>query len=368
MTVEQCWQRVPGGSGTYIVELCTALNQRPDVKVTGIAATHRHRPPTDVTPPVPVRHSILPRRSLYAGWNSLGLPLAGRSKVDVVHATTWAIPRTRRPLVVTAHDTAFLRSPEHFTPRGNKFFKRALERMGAEADLIIVPSEATLDDCLSAGLTQDRLRLVPHGVRHSTPTAADVLDFRRRFELTADYILWTGTREPRKNLRGLLAAFAEVAAREDVDLVLVGPAGWGDTGTGTIPPHVLPRVHLLGRITHADLQSAYAGARAFAFPSLWEGFGMPVLESMAHGTPVITSRDTSMAEITGETGILVDPENHDEIALAILRAIGPERDQLGVAARRRASEFSWTRAAEQTLDVYREAVERHQVSRQADGR
>ena len=149
MVVEQLWQPVPGGSGTYIVELAQALRAR-RVPVAGIAAHHQGAAsPRQVgLPPMPMRSSHLPRTALYESWNRLGLPRAESilPGAQLIHATTWALPPTSLPLVVTVHDLAFLRSPEHFTPRGNAYFSRCLERVIAEASAIIVPSQASADD------------------------------------------------------------------------------------------------------------------------------------------------------------------------------------------------------------------------------
>ncbi len=357
LTVEQLWQAVPGGSGTYIVELAAALAAA-GTDVVGLAAAHRGQPPADLRPGVPVRHAPLPRRVLYDAWNRLGLPRAEHldRRADVVHATTWAIPPTRRPLVVTVHDVAFLRDPGHFTPRGVQFFTRALERTRAEAHVVVVPSEATALDCIEAGIERERIDVVPHGVRVHAPDDAAVAAFRSARGLERPYVLWTGTREPRKNLAGLLAAFARVPAT-DVDLVLVGPAGWGEVAD--VPADVRARVHHVGRLPWDELQLAYAGARAFCFPSLWEGFGMPVLEAMAHGVPVVTSVGTSMAEVAGGAALLVDPRDPDELAAALARAVGPDHDTLAEAGRAVADRATWAGAAARTLAAYANAAERH---------
>ncbi|OMG28687.1 glycosyl transferase family 1, partial [Actinomyces naeslundii] len=163
MVVEQLWQPVPGGSGTYIVELSRALRAR-QVPVAGITARHQAAPsPREMgLPPMPMRSSHLPRAALYESWNRLGLPRAESilPGAQLIHATTWALPPTSLPLAVTVHDLAFLRTPEHFTPRGNAYFSRSLERVIAEASAIIVPSQATADDCIAAGIDAARLYVI----------------------------------------------------------------------------------------------------------------------------------------------------------------------------------------------------------------
>lgn len=359
VTVEQCWQPVPGGSGTYIVELLRALRDDERLRLRGLAAAHRKPSPADVRPPVPVTHAPLPRRALYDLWNHARAPRAEHlvRDCDVVHATTWALPPTRRPLVVTVHDVAFLRDPSHFTARGVRFFRRALDRARDEAAVVIVPSEATAADCEAAGIGRDRVVVVPHGIQQPSTTARDVAGFRRRHGLEAPYVLWTGTREPRKNLTVLLEAFSRlVATVPDLDLVLVGPSGWGDEATGTADPRVLQRTHTLGRLPRSELEAAYAGASVFCFPSLWEGFGLPVLEAMAHGVPVVTSAGTATAEVLGSAGALVDPRDPDDVAAAVAQALGPAGRRWAEEGRTRSASFTWAEAARRTADVYRHAA------------
>lgn len=354
LTAEQCWQPVPGGSGRYIVELTRALAAQPGVEITGIAARHGAPPPEDWRPPVAVRHSRLPRRLLYDAWQHLPWPraesLAGEA--DVVHATTWAVPATRRPLVVTVHDVAFLHDSSHFTPRGNAFFRRALRQTADRAAAIVVPSQSTADDCVELGLPAERVTVVPHGSRIEPRTPQDVAELRARLELARDYVLWCGTIEPRKNVPTLLEAFARAACSlPGTDLVLVGPSGWGDVPT--IPAGLdRDRVRLLGSLPRRDLETAYAGATAFCYPSLREGFGLPVLEAMQHGIPVVTSRGTACAEVTGDAALLVDATDADAVADALVRAV-EDRDDLARRSLARASAFTWEAAAESTVEVYR---------------
>src|SRR5688572_7666564 len=199
MTVEQCWQPVPGGSGTYIRELVREYAAMPELAVTGLAAWHPESSPVLQELELPVRRLPLPRAALYEAWQRVRLPRAGRG-ADVVHATTWAVPGSRVPLVVTVHDVAFLDDPEHFTPRGVWFFRRGLDIARSHAAAVIVPSHATRDDCIAAGIAVERLHVVPHGVRTPATTPEQVAAFRQRFGLHRPYVLWAGTREPRKNL------------------------------------------------------------------------------------------------------------------------------------------------------------------------
>ncbi|HUX71730.1 MAG TPA: glycosyltransferase family 1 protein, partial [Cellulomonadaceae bacterium] len=322
MTVEQCWQRVPGGSASYVVALLDALHRRPDVTMVGLSDRHTGPPMPDYAPRGPVRSLGLPRGVLYRSWNWLSAPRPEWTErdLDVVHAATWAIPPTGRPLVVTIHDVAFLRDPSHFTPRGVRFFTRALSRARNEADVVIVPSRATAGDCVEAGIDAARIHVVPHGAPHWIVRADEIASVRSRLRLPQRFILWCGTYEPRKNLTGLLAAFA-LAFEEDpaLHLVLVGPPGWGARPESATTAAWSSHVHHVGRLSTSDLRVVYAAATAFCFPSIWEGFGLPVLEAMAVGTPVVTSRGTSMAEVVGDAGVLAAPDDPAEIAAGMLR-------------------------------------------------
>jgi glycosyltransferase involved in cell wall biosynthesis len=347
MTVEQLWQRVPGGSGTYIRELVRALAAAGNVDITGLAARHRRDPATGPLP-VRVQRSMLTRTALYYSWQSARRPRSSvPTSIDVLHATTWAIPPRTAPMVVTVHDLAFLRAPEHFTARG-------LEIVRAEADLIVTPSQVTATDCIDHGISADRVRVIPLAAHVPAVTDDDVTAFRRRYSLPRPYVLWCGTLEPRKNLPTLLRAFERVAAREDLDLVLVGPSGWGSVDPLAIAGKVRDRVKILGHLSHADLDSAYAGARVFAFPSIWEGFGLPVLEAMAHGIPVVTTRGSSMAEFSDGAAILVDPLDPEALADAMDTAAGPEHARLSEQGRAVAARHTWEAVAQRTEDVYKE--------------
>ena len=367
MVVEQLWQPVPGGSGTYIVELLKRLVANPAVRLTGYTARHQDAAAQAVAyglpPELPIVASKLDRRLLYELWSrnihGWRMPKIAE-KADVIHATTWAIPPKSAPLVVTVHDLAFQRRPDFFTKRGAKFFERMLAITRRDADYVIVPSETTAADCVAAGIAPDRLRVIPHGVGQARVTAAQQSEFRQKYGLTRPFVLWVGTLEPRKNLPVVLAAYAlAVKQQPDLDLVLIGPDGWGGASAEVSRlAAALPdgKVHILGHVPLADLNAAYAAAQVFCFPSLWEGFGMPVLEAQAQGAPVVTSRDTSMAEVCGAGAILVDPESPAEVADGILACLGSERPAIAAAALANARLYTWEQAAAQHLAVYREAA------------
>lgn len=361
VTVEQCWQPVPGGSGTYVRELTGALADLREVDVVGLAARHRQRLPDGGRLAVPLRSSRWPRRALYESWSRVRRPRAESTtgSVDVVHATTWALPGHRAPLVVTVHDLAFLREPAHFTPRGNQFFRRALDQVIAEAAVVVVPSRATGEDLQQRGLDPARIHLVPHGVRADAVTAQEVVELRSRYAIGERYVMWCGTLEPRKNVPRLVRAYAQARRSGlDADLVLVGPRGWGEAqqevqrALRDLPDGA---VRLTGPLGAHELQVAYHGAAAFAFPSLWEGFGMPVLEAMAHGVPVLTSAGTSMAEFAAGAGVLVDPSDVEAMADGLLTLTGPQApDRAAVSAA--ASRFTWSDSAAGHVRAYRAAL------------
>lgn len=354
VTLEQCWHDVPGGTASSALETVAALARRSDVDVLGVAARHDTLPPAPWTPPVRMHQLPLPRAALYESWHALRWPRVQRATgpVDVIHATTMAIPPKSAPLVVTVHDLAFLQEPRHFTRHGLRFFTRGLSLARSRADVVLVPSQATFTECIDAGFDVSRLRLVPHGVVVPAVSEQRVKEFVTAHALPERYVMWCGTLEPRKNLPALLHAFAIMRRTQpDLGLVLVGPSGWGDVEVPSTDG-----VQLLGFLPTDDLHAAYAGARAFCYPSLREGFGLPVLEAMAHGIPVVSSAGTSMAEFVDGAGLLVEPSDVDALAAAMARAVGEEHDTLAVTARERAAHYSWDNAAEFTVAAYRQAI------------
>ncbi|MDQ3983179.1 MAG: glycosyltransferase family 4 protein, partial [Actinomycetota bacterium] len=325
--------------------------------VIGVAAAHRTPPGEPWAPPFEVRHLPLPRVALYEAWHRLRAPKVERATgpVDVLHATAFPMPPPSAPLVLTIHDLAWRKDPSHFTARGGRFFARGLDLALRDADLVLCPSEATRADCIEQGFAPERLRVVPLGVDAAPATEEQVGAVRRRYGLDRPYVLWTGTIEPRKNLRGLVAAYRGLEA--DADLVLAGPPGWKEDVESLLGAD-RDGVHVLGFVPAEDLPPLYAGAAVFCFPSLMEGFGFPVLEAMAQGTPVVTSAGMSTEELAAGVGVLVDPRDPASICAGIAEVLGDDarRDELAAAGRERAASYSWERTGRMLVDAYEEVT------------
>lgn len=357
LTLEQCWHRVPGGTAVAAIGMARSLAERGHVDPIGVAAAHRSPPPAPWTPPIETRHLPYPRLVLYESWHRLRRPRVERATgpVDLIHATALTVPPRTAPLIVTIHDLAWLDAPENFTRRGVGFFDRALRVALRDADLVLCPSHATQEACLTYGFEEKRLRVLPLGVDVEPASQDEVARVKRNYGLERPYVLWTGTIEPRKNLPGLLRAFERID--EPVDLVLAGPKGWNEDIEPLLSRQE-ERIKTLGFVPRGDLGPLYAGAVAFCWPSFLEGFGLPVLEAMAQGTPVVTSRGTSTEEIAADAGILVDPGNPGSIAAGIERVLSDAdvaRD-LARKGRERAAGYSWERTGELLESAYREVI------------
>jgi glycosyltransferase involved in cell wall biosynthesis len=190
------------------------------------------------------------------------------------------------------------------------------------------------------------LRLVPLGVASDRATPAEIARVRGRYGLPDQFLLFVGTVEPRKNLRGLVAALGHLD--RPLPLVVAGAEGWGDAG---VQPN--DAVRFLGFVPAADLAGLYGGASAFCYPSEREGYGLPVLEAMAQGTPVVTSRGTATEETSGGAAVLVDPSDAADIARGIEEAMH-RRAELSTMGLTRAQHSSWSESAALTAAVYRE--------------
>jgi glycosyltransferase involved in cell wall biosynthesis len=319
------------------------------VELVGIAGRHRHAPTPGFEPPIPVAALPVGGALLYELSTRFNWPkIESVVHVDLVHATTIIPPATSLPMVATLHDVAFLRHPEFFTKHGNAIFRRSLDILRTRRAQILCSSQATVDDCLDAGFASEMLHHVPLGVIAQIVTDSDKIRVQQRYDLPGEFVLFVGTKEPRKNLSRLIDALSTL--RDAPPLVVAGMDGWGDDGMS--PAH---DVRAIGFVPSADLPALYALSSVFAFPSVWEGYGLPVLEAMAHGAPVVTSRGTSTEEVAGGAAVLVDPLDVASIADGISRALA-EADALRRMGRERANELPWARTAELTAEVYKSTL------------
>ncbi|MEI7593246.1 MAG: glycosyltransferase family 1 protein [Actinomycetes bacterium] len=356
VTLEQCWHRVPGGVAAAALGAVRALQRLDDLDLVGVSAKHRALPPDPFVPSIPIRQIPMPRRAMYESWHRFRRPAIERStgQVDVIYVTGMAMPPRTAPLVVTVHDLAFLTDPARSTARGARFFNRAIELALADADLVCCPSQDTINACIAYGFDEKRLRLVPWGVDIDPVSESEVDRVRATYRLTKPFVMWTGTIEPRKNLPVLLEAF-RLLDRCGIELVLVGPRGWNEDLT----PHLgtaAGRVRTLGFVPEVDKRALFAAAAVFCLPSLQEGFGIPVLEAMAQGVPVITSAGTATAEVAGSAARLVDPTD----VAALADALGSVLDDDDLAAHMaansltRAAAFPWSRTADALRTIFSE--------------
>lgn len=264
----------------------------------------------------------------------------GRERdVDVLHCPSYRGPlRSSRPLVVTVHDLAVLRHPETFNRWTRTYSPRTVPRVLAAARRVIAVSEFTRRELVDLlDVPEEKIRVVPNAIED---------EFTREGPAAAgEYVLAVGTLEPRKNLPRLV----EAARRADVELRVVGARGWGGVEVGG------NGVRWLGEVSDSELARLYRGAACVAYPSLYEGFGIPVLEAMACGAPVVTTRGTAMEEVADGAAVLVDAQDPTDIAAGIERA-ATERDQLVARGLERARAFRWDAVGEATVGVYREAV------------
>lgn len=363
VTLEQCWHRVPGGIARAAIEQVKAVAAHADIEQVGVAAKHRRSPQTAWQPPIPVRHLPISRIAMYEGWHYFNWPKVelATGPIDVIHATGTAVPPRSAPLVVTVHDLAVLHNPERFTRRGVSFIRRAIELTAKRADLVLCSSEATLSDCVIEGFDPEKLRLVPLGVNQQKTERTEIERVREEYGLEGRYVLFVGTLEPRKNLPGLVRAFSQLKASprfNDVHLVLAGPDGWGEEIDGILSA-VGNSVYKLGFVPEENLRGLYAGADVFCYPSLLEGFGLPVLEAMVQGTPVVTSAGTATEELVRDGGgVAVTPRDDRAIAEALAEVLDdPVRaKETGAQGRIVAASYTWEHTAQLCIDAYRELV------------
>lgn len=301
------------------------------------------------------------------GWEQMVLPLALlESRADLLHALGFVSPFAwRGPTVVTVYDLSFLRFPEAFN-RGNRFYLSTFTPPSLRrADRVITISEHTRKDVIElCGVAPERVTpiLLAADERFKPSTPEAVRAFRKTMSLPERFVLYLGTLEPRKNVERLVRAYAALRKQgsEDHILVLAGPRGWQYEPIFTLIKELGLEnyVRFPGFVSSQDQPLWYSSATVFAFPSLYEGFGLPLLEAMACGTPVVASSASSLPEVVGDAGLVVDPTDVEGLGSALRELLENEQRRLALAAAglERAATFSWHRMATETVQVYREVL------------
>ncbi|MGH9045016.1 MAG: glycosyltransferase family 4 protein [Acidimicrobiales bacterium] len=364
LVVEQLRRSTPGGIGTYAAGLVSGMNA---IDAEAIVAgsvpprvtlyASRRSPDPLSSLGRPLRGAFLPSRLLTRAWDRE--VMTAPSGYHLVHGISLATPAPPRrgscPVVITVHDLAWRRG-RPTTKHGARWHEAALERALSRARAFVVPSLQVARDLVEAGASETTVTVIPEGCDHmSAPDTAGALNLLSSLGVEGPYLLAASTLEPRKNLRRLLAAYGQ--ARSTLSglppLVLAGPRGWGDPGLDTMGSGVV----VVGRVPDPVLSALYRGAACFLYVSLSEGFGLPPLEAMACGVPVITSTTVpSVVEVHGEPpAVLVEPEDTDAICAAIVRVV--QDGDLAADLVRRGAELArqrtWASVAQGHVDLWK---------------
>ncbi|MEU5695398.1 glycosyltransferase family 1 protein [Actinosynnema sp. NPDC020468] len=330
---EQLLAPVPGGTGRYTRELAAALARTAPAgwTVEGVVSRRSDVAGAEVPGVLGPRVLALPRRALIGAWEyGAPIPVGG----DAVHAPTPLAPP--RGAVVTVHDTVPWSHPETLTPRGAAWHRKVIGRAMRHAKAVVVPTRAVADELARCAPGPAPVHVVGHGVTEFPP--------EREVEVPARYVLAVGTVEPRKGFGDLVRATAALG----VPLVVVGPPGWGAVDLRA------PHVRLLGRLTDAELAFVLRRAAVLAAPSLSEGFGLPVLEAMAAGVPVVHSDAPALVEVAGGAGLAVSRGSVPALAEALRAVLSDESlsGRMVTEGRLRAQAFTWENAAETVWAIH----------------
>ncbi len=357
------------GVGVYAKNLIDRLTVLPDLQLFVVAQDDDpdfNYPAHPQVQTIRLASRLLRKTPVRMLWEQAVLPfLLKKYRIDVLHSLHYSFPllRGRTKGVVTVHDMTFFSLPEMHLRSKQIYFQFFLRKSATHADAIIVISESARRDYVDRlGSPRGMLSVIHHGKAETFAPCREnscLHPVLSRYGLPDRYILYIGTIEPRKNLVRLLEAFARVAPEHpDISLVIAGMKGWmyDDLFHRVLELGMERRVHFPGFIAEEDKPALLCGAEVFAYVSLYEGFGLPVLEALACGIPTVTSNTSSIPEVAGDAALLVDPLSVDQIATALKRLLEDEhlRLQLQTAAVRQAAKFTWPATAKQTLQVYRD--------------
>lgn len=290
-----------------------------------------------------------------------------RNPVDVLHVQYTAPPLAPCAVVATIHDLSFEHLPETFNRRSRAQLRLTVRRTACNAAQVLTLSEFSRRNIVETyALDPKRVGVTPAAAAQHFRPVEDETELRRirtTYGIERDYILALGSIQPRKNLVRLIKAYSSLALADSANelplLVLAGKRGWleAETIQAAEQSPVRKNIRFIGYVPNDDLPGLYSGAICLAYPSYFEGFGLPILEAMQCGTPVIAGNRTSLPEVAGDAGVLVDPFDETAVAKALTAVIENPgyRDQLRVKGIERAREFSWQRTARLTLDAYERA-------------
>ena len=266
-------------------------------------------------------------------------------KIDILHSSDWSEPPSKAFKVTTVHDLAPFKFPQLTHPKIIAVHKRKLELVKKEVDRVIVPSGATKKDLVEMGVSKEKIRVIPEAPDEifRRVSKEEITAVKNKYRINGNYLFSIGV-GGRKNTDRIMAAFENLKG-ENLKLVFVGRGNGFEEKRG---------VRFLGHIPFEDLPALYSGSEALLYPSLYEGFGLPILEAFVCGTPVVTSNLSSMPEVAGDAAVLVNPKDVDSITAGIKKAL-QNRKELVRKGLKRVKEFSWEKTAVETLAVYNEA-------------
>ena len=354
------------GVGNYVYELMLALAGRDDVDIHGYALGRMTLDRDSLPQAVGCHQLHLPTSLGYWAWQRFGRPSVEgltRRELDVVHGTNFYLPSTRRAArVISVHDISFVVHPDWMNRKVVSPYADRLREFCDQADAVITFSEFTKREMVEhLDADGEKIHVTPHGIREEwcrfdRETATTCV---QRYGIDGPYLLYVSTIEERKNVPRMLEAFATLTELPH-KLVLVGRPGWMPKSLDVLLDelNLRDRVHLPGYVSHRDVSAFYAAADAFVFPSLYEGFGFPLLEAFVSGCPVVTANTTCLPEVGGDAVELVDPMDVDDIARGMMTVVS-DTEYAGTLRERgkaRAGEFSWSRTANQTMSVYRSVM------------
>ncbi|MBL4606781.1 MAG: glycosyltransferase family 4 protein [Pseudomonadales bacterium] len=353
------------GIGRYTLEMCRALCKHPDLSLFLYSPAPIPAEVLRGLEPAKIRAGSWDNTLLRQIWGISILPrLAKQDSVDIFWGPSHRLPRflpSSTTKVVTIHDLVWKYAGETMRPLSRIRERYQMPLAVQMADLVFADSHATKTSIIeSFPLSKNKINVVHLGVTHfdSNPSK----ELLRPLNIKRPYFLFVGTLEPRKNLERLLAAFSQLPShsRKNIDLVIAGGAGWGkvDIENKVKELKLSSHVHLLGYVSDQTLNALYKHSKFLVMPSLYEGFGLPLVEAMAHGVPVLSSNNSSMPEVAGEAGFLVDPLDVNSIAHGLTEMINNDslRNNLAAKAKLNVQRFNWDKSAQQFITALKETI------------